>query len=147
MSDELTRLPAFKLAALIRARAVSPVEVLEAHLRRGERLNPALNAVVAHAPDALERAREAERALMRGGARGLLHGVPVTIKDTIDVAGLPALAGSKARAGYVPAKDAPSVAFLKEAGAIVIGKTNTSELALDYTTDNPVYGHAKNPHD
>jgi Asp-tRNA(Asn)/Glu-tRNA(Gln) amidotransferase A subunit family amidase len=147
MSDELTRLPAFKLAALIRARAVSPVEVLEAHLRRVERLNPALNAVVAHAPDALERAREAERALMRGGARGLLQGVPVTIKDTIDVAGLPALAGSKARAGYVPAADAPAVALLKEAGAIVIGKTNTSELALDYTTDNPVYGHANNPHD
>ncbi|HYY94854.1 MAG TPA: amidase [Pyrinomonadaceae bacterium] len=147
MSDELTRLPAFKLAALIRARAVSPVEALEAHLRRVERLNPALNAVVAHAPDVLERAREAERALMRDGAQGLLYGVPVTIKDTIDVAGLPALAGSKARAGYVPATDAPSVAFLKKAGAIVIGKTNTSELALDYTTDNPVYGHANNPHD
>src|ERR1043166_643296 len=147
MSDELTRLSAVKLAAMIRARAVSPVEVLEAHLRRVERLNPALNAIVTRAPDALERAREAERAFMRGDARGALCGVPVTVKDTIDVAGLPAWAGSKARAGYVAAADAPPVSLLKRAGAIVIGKTNTSELALDYTTDNPVFGHANNPHD
>ncbi|PYS76756.1 MAG: amidase [Acidobacteria bacterium] len=132
---------------MIRAREVSPVEVVEAHLRRVERLNPRLNAIVALAPDALERAREAE-ALVEGGAlRKPLLGVPVTVKDTIAVAGLPATSGTKARAAYVPAADAPAVSFLKEAGAIVIGKTNTSELALDYTTDNTVFGHANNPHD
>jgi amidase len=147
MSDELTRLSAVKLAAMIRAREVSPVEVIEAQLRRVERLNPALNAIVTREPDALERARVAEAALARGDARGALCGVPVTVKDTIDVEGLPAWAGSKARAGYVAAADAPSVSLLKRAGAIVIGKTNTSELALDYTTDNPVFGHANNPHD
>jgi amidase len=147
MSDELTRLSAVKLAAMIRSREVSPVEVMEAHVRRVERLNPALNAIVTRAPDALERAREAEAALARGDVRGALCGVPVTVKDTIDVEGLPAWAGSKARAGYVAAADAPSVYLLKRAGAIVIGKTNTSELALDYTTDNPVFGHANNPHD
>lgn len=147
MSDELTRLPAAKLAALIRAREVSPVEVVEAHLRRVERLNPRLNAVVARAPDALERAREAEALALKGARAKPLLGVPVTVKDTINVAGLPATAGSKARAGYVPAADAPSVALLKGAGAIVIGKTNTSELALDYTADNPVFGRANNPHD
>jgi Asp-tRNA(Asn)/Glu-tRNA(Gln) amidotransferase A subunit family amidase len=156
LSEELTRLSATELAALIRRRGVSPVEVVEAHLRRVERLNPRLNAVVTLAPDALERAREAEAFVSRGArgaeasdaARGKpLLGVPVTVKDTIAVAGLPATSGSKARAGYVPKADAPAVALLKEAGAIVVGKTNTSELALDYTTDNPVFGHTNNPHD
>jgi len=132
---------------LIRAREVSPVEVVEAHLRRVERLNPRLNAIVALAPDALERAREAEALVESGARRKPLLGVPVTVKDTIAVAGLPATSGTKARAAYVPAADAPAVSFLKEAGAIVIGKTNTSELALDYTTDNTVFGHANNPHD
>jgi amidase len=147
VSDELTKLSVTRLAELMRSREVSPVEVVEAHLRRVERLNPRLNAVVALAPDALERAREAA-ALVESGARGKpLLGVPVTVKDTIAVAGLPATSGSKARAGYVPGWDAPAISFLKEAGAIVIGKTNTSELALDYTTDNPVFGHTNNPHD
>lgn len=147
MSEELTRASASRLAALIRARAVSPVEVVEAHLRRVERLNPSLGAIVALAPDALERAREAEALMMKVTPGKPLLGVPVTVKDTIAVAGLPSASGSKARAGYVPRRDAPAVAFLREAGAVVIGKTNTSELALDYTTENAVYERANNPHD
>src|SRR6266516_4562193 len=79
---------ASKLAELIRARLVSPLEVVEAHIRRLERLNPALNAIVTLAPDALDRARGAEAMLMRGAEIGPLHGVPVTIKDTIETAGL-----------------------------------------------------------
>jgi Asp-tRNA(Asn)/Glu-tRNA(Gln) amidotransferase A subunit family amidase len=147
MSEELIHASASRLAALMRARAVSPVEVVEAHLRRVERVNPRLNALVSLASDAVERAREAEALIMKGTPGKLLLGVPVTVKDTIAVAGLPAASGSKLRAGYVPAADAPAVAFLREAGAIVVGKTNTSELALDYTTENAVYPRANNPHD
>jgi Asp-tRNA(Asn)/Glu-tRNA(Gln) amidotransferase A subunit family amidase len=149
LTDELTRLPAARLVALMRARAVSPVEVLEAHLERAERLNPRLNAVVTFAPDAVERARDAERAAMRADADDLppLHGLPITIKDTIDTAALRTTSGSRARAANVPSKDATAVARLRAAGAIIYGKTNTSELALDYTTENPVFGRTTNPHD
>ncbi|MBC7931585.1 MAG: amidase [Rubrivivax sp.] len=132
---------------MIRARSVSPVEVVEAHLRRIEEMNPSLNAIVTLAPDALECAREAEESVMRGGRGKDLLGVPVTVKDTIDARGMHATAGTRVREGYVPGLDAPAVGFLKQAGAIIIGKTNTSELALDYTTDNPVFGRTNNPHD
>ncbi|HEX8160933.1 MAG TPA: amidase [Pyrinomonadaceae bacterium] len=138
---------AVRLVALMRAREASPVEVMEAHLRRAERVNPRLNAVVTFAPDALERAREAERSVMRGDELPPLHGLPVTVKDTIDTAGLRTTNGSRARADRVPRSDAPSVARLRAAGAIVIGKTNTSEFALDYTAENPVFGRTLNPHD
>jgi amidase len=132
----------------MRARAVSPVEVLEAHLRRAERLNPLLNAVVSFAPDAIERARAAEQSIMRGGdALPPLFGLPITVKDTIDTAGLLTTRGSRAFADHVPAEDAPSVARLRAAGAIIFGKTNTPELALDYTAENPVFGRTLNPHE
>lgn len=132
---------------MIRGRAVSPVEVAEAHLRRIEEVNPQLNAIVTLAPDALERAREAEKEVMRGVHGKIMLGVPVTVKDTIDVRGMRATAGTHAREGYVPASDANAVALLREAGAIILGKTNASELALDYTTENPVFGRTNNPHD
>lgn len=144
--SELTQMTATRLAALIRAREVSPVEVVEAHLRRVEELNPRLNAVVTLAPDALDEARRAEAALMRGEAVGVLCGVPVTVKDTIETGGLRTTSGTRLRAGYVPDRDAPAVGRLRTAGAIVLGKTNTSELALDYTADNPVFGRTNNPH-
>jgi len=147
MSDELTKLSATKLAALIRARAVSPVEVVETYLGRIEQLNPQLNAVVTLSPDALERAREAEAAIMRGDDVGLLHGVPVTIKDTIETKGLKTTSGSALRAQHVPDKDAPAVARLKEAGAILLGKTNAPEMAIPYECDNLVFGRTNNPHD
>lgn len=145
--DELTSQSATKLAELIRTRAISPVEVVEAHLRRIERVNPALNAIVTLAPDALERAREAETIVMRGEEVGPLHGVPVTIKDTIETAGLRTTSGSAMRAEFIPQRDAPAVARLKAAGAIVLGKTNAAEMAMDYTADNPVFGRSNNPND
>lgn len=132
---------------MIRARAVSPVEVMEAHLRRVEALNPRLNAIVTLAPDALERAREAETSVMRGEMKGLLHGVPVTIKDTIDTKNLLTTCGSALRARHVPAIDAPAVKRLKAAGAIVLGKTNVAEMALTYEASNAVFGSTSNPHD
>ncbi|HEX8335138.1 MAG TPA: amidase [Pyrinomonadaceae bacterium] len=144
---ELTRLSAVELGRLIRAREVSPVEAVEAYLRRIECVNPALNAVVTLAPDALERAREAEAAVLRGEELGPLHGVPLTVKDTVDVRALRATCGSRVRAGHVAEEDAPAVARLRAAGAIILGKTNCPEFALDYTSENPVFGRTNNPHD
>lgn len=136
-----------RLAELIRRREVSPVEVAGAYLARIERINPSLNAIVTLAPSVLEQAREAEALLLRGDDVGPLHGVPLTIKDTIETAGLRTTSGSAMRADYVPEKDAPSVARLKAAGAVILGKTNTAEMAMDYTADNPVFGRTNNPHD
>ena len=126
----------------MRARAVSPVEVVEAHLRRIEKLNPQLNAIVTLAEDALDRARLAEA----NPTNTLLYGLPVTVKDTIDTAGLLTTAGSRARAANMPGDDALSVARLKAAGAIVLGKTNTPEMAIPYETDNALFGRTNNPH-
>jgi Asp-tRNA(Asn)/Glu-tRNA(Gln) amidotransferase A subunit family amidase len=133
------------IAELIRQRKVSPVEVAEAHLQQIDRLNPGLNAIVTVAPDLIDRARDAEAMLMRGESPGSLHGVPVTIKDTIETAGLRSTSGSKLRPDYVPQTDAPAVARLKSAGALILGKTNPAEMAMDYTADNPVFGRTNHP--
>ena len=133
------------IAAMIRTRQVSPVEVAQAHLEQIERLNPDLNAIVTLAPDVLERARAAEIAVMRGASVGALHGVPLTIKDTIETAGIRTTSGSKMRVDYVPQTDAPAVARLKAAGAIILAKTNASEMAMDYNADNPVFGRTNHP--
>jgi Asp-tRNA(Asn)/Glu-tRNA(Gln) amidotransferase A subunit family amidase len=135
------------IARMIREGEVSPVEVAEAHLDRIERMNAGLNAIVTLAPDVVERARAAEAALVRGDEVGALHGVPVTVKDTIDTAGLRTTSGSKIRVDYVPEIDAPAVARLKAAGAIVLGKTNAAEMAMDYTADNPVFNRTNHPFD
>src|SRR5258705_7872333 len=135
------------LAAQIAARKVSPVDVLQAHLDRIKEINPQLKAIVTLAPDAMQQAREAEAASVRGDELGPLHGVPLTIKDTIETAGLRTTSGSAMRAEFVPKRDAPAVARLKAAGAIILGKTNTAEMAMDYTTDNPIFAPAVNPYD
>jgi Asp-tRNA(Asn)/Glu-tRNA(Gln) amidotransferase A subunit family amidase len=142
VDESLTR-----IAELIRSGAVSPVEVAEAHLDQIANLNPQLNAIVTVSPDLLEKAREAEAAIKRGDKIGPLHGVPVTIKDTIETAGLLSTSGSKLRNNYIPEKDAPAVARLKAAGAIILGKTNASEMAMDYTADNLVFGRTNHPLD
>jgi len=143
--NELTQQTLGAIAKLIRDQEVSPVEVVEAHLERIAELNPTLNAVVTLPRDALERAKEAEAAVMRGDQLRSLHGVPVTIKDTIETAGLRSTSGSVVRQDYVPTTDAPAVARLKAAGAIVLGKTNAAEMAMDYTADNPVFGRTNHP--
>jgi Asp-tRNA(Asn)/Glu-tRNA(Gln) amidotransferase A subunit family amidase len=147
MNEELTTFTAARLAGMIGRREVSPVDAVSAYLERIERLNADLNAVVTLAPDALERAREAEASVMRGGPQGALCGVPLTVKDTIEARGVRATGGSKARAEYVPDCDAPAVARMRAAGAIILGKTNASEMALDYTTDNSLFGRTNNPFD
>lgn len=112
-----------------------------------EDLNPRLNAVVTLAPDAVERARALEASLARGEEAGPLAGVPLTVKDTIETGGLRTTFGSRVFAGHVPPRDAPAVARLRAAGAIILGKTNASELALDYTAENEVFGRTNNPFD
>ena len=146
MNDLITKSLA-DIAESIRNRKVSPVEVAEAHLEQISRLNPELNAIVTLAPDVLEQARRAEDALVRGDDVGVLHGVPITIKDTIETAGIRTTSGSVIRKDHVPAADAPTVARLKAAGAIVLGKTNAAEMAMDYNADNPVFGRTNHPAD
>jgi Asp-tRNA(Asn)/Glu-tRNA(Gln) amidotransferase A subunit family amidase len=136
-----------KLVEAIRTRKISPVEVAEDYLRRISELNPALNAIITVAPDVMDSAREAEAAVMRGDDLGALHGVPLTIKDTIETAGLRTTSGSTIRADYVPTVDAPAVTRLKAAGAIVLGKTNAAEMAMDYNADNPLFGRTNHPQD
>ncbi len=140
--SELIRQSLTTIAKLIQRRDVSPIEVAEAYLQQISELNPALNAIVTLAPDVLERARTAEEPRDRPGP---LHGVPITVKDTIETAGLLTTSGSKTRSNCVPATDAPAVARLKAAGAIILGKTNAAEMAMDYTADNPVFGRTNHP--
>jgi amidase len=144
---EICSLPAAQMCEFIRRRTLSPVEIMEAHLSRADELNPLLNAIVTFAPDALEQSHAAERALMSEDSLPPLHGLPLTVKDTIATGGLRTTSGSRVRAQYVPDEDAPAVARLRAAGAIVFGKTNASELALDYDADNPVFGRTNNPND
>src|SRR5437899_266759 len=113
LSEELTKKPATELVSLIRTRAISPVEVVEAHLRRIERINSSINAIVTIADDVMDRARSCEAELISGKDIGPLHGLPVTIKDTIDTARLRTTSGSRILADNVPLDDAPAVARLK----------------------------------
>jgi len=137
---------AVELAGSIRARRVSARELLETHLARIARHNPALNAICTlDEARALERARAADAALARGELWGPLHGVPFTIKDALETAGLRTTGGHPPLKDYVPARDAPAVARLRAAGAILLGKTNVPPLSADYRADNPIFGRTNNP--
>jgi amidase len=137
---ELLAASASALASRIRDRAVSAEEVVRAHLEQIERVNPALNAVVYLAAEhALAAARAADAALGRGEQTGPLHGVPITVKDWIDVAGMPCTGGDPQHRGRMPAADASAVAWLRRAGAIVLGKTSVR-------AENPAHGRTSNPY-
>jgi amidase len=140
LMDELFYASATTLARRIRERELRSEEVVQAHLQRIEAINPSLNAVVQLAGEqALAEARAADVALAQGQNLGPLHGVPITVKDWIDVAGLPCTGGDPAFRHRVPPEDAPVVARLRQAGAIVLGKTNVM-------IENPVYGRTNNPY-
>jgi len=147
-----TLLSAREIAAQIRRKAVSPVEVARAHLDRIARLNPRLNAFVDCRPEAvLAQARNAEKAILRWDKGkdelGPLHGVPISIKSSIDVAGHLCETGTRLRAGHIAAEDAPLVARLRAAGAVILGVTNAPELLMAWETDNLLYGRTNNPWD
>jgi len=136
------------MAELIRSRKLSPVELVQAHLDRIERLNPKINAYVqVDGERALSAARRAERAVAENKPLGPLHGVPLSIKSAIDVAGLRCEAGTKLRTGHIATTDAPLVSRLRNAGAIILGTTNTPELLMAWETDNLLYGRTNNPWD
>jgi len=143
--DELLSLTATQLAELIRNREISSEELTRRYLERIEQVNPKIRAVVALADDAVDRAREADAALAAGNPRGALHGVPMTIKDCFDTAGVVSTWGTVGRKDFVPSTDATVVRRLKDAGAVLLGKTNTPEFTLSFETYNKLHGFTNNP--
>ena len=146
--DDLTYSSLVTIADAIRAREVSSSEVLEAHLARIDEVNGELNAVVQLCAErAREEAAAADAASDRGDELGPLHGVPITLKDSHDTAGVISTGGTLGRKDFVPETDSTVTARLRAAGAILMGKTNTPELTLSGETDNLVYGQTRNPFD
>ncbi len=139
MSDDLCYTPAVELRRMIATKEVSAVEVTQAVLERLEAVNPRLNAIVAvRAEAALEEARSADET--NSADRGLVLGIPFTVKDVTETMDLPTTIGSQALGGYVAGYEAVVVTRLREAGGILVGKTNTPEFGLRPTTENRVYG-------
>ncbi|WP_448099241.1 amidase [Luteibacter yeojuensis] len=147
MSDDIIFSDATKLAELVRTKEVSPVEIMQAHLDRIAAVDSRINAIVTVADGALEAAKAAERAVMSGEVLGPLHGVPFTVKDSIDTAGVLTQRGSPIFQGRVPDADATSVARMKAAGGIVLAKTNLPEFSYWIESDNLLSGRSNNPWD
>jgi amidase len=146
--DELIYASATSLAQAIRDKEVSSEEVVGATLERIASVNPKINAVVQLRTDAaLAEAREADAILARGELKGPLHGIPITLKDALETAGIISTAGTQGRASFVPAEDEVTVARMRAAGAIILGKTNVPELSLAFESDNLIYGRTNNPYD
>ncbi|TXM87598.1 amidase, partial [Methylobacterium sp. WL103] len=132
---------------MIRTRQLSPVEVVQAHLDRIAAVDPQVNAIVTVAEGALAAAKDAEAAVMAGRELGPLHGVPFTVKDSIDTAGVMTQRGSPIFKGRTPEADATSVARLKQAGGILLAKTNLPEFSYWIESDNLLSGRSNNPWD
>jgi aspartyl-tRNA(Asn)/glutamyl-tRNA(Gln) amidotransferase subunit A len=144
--DELLTLSLAELAAKIKARQVSPVEITVAALAQADRLQPTLHSFITILHDqAMHQAKEQEAALARGEFRGPLQGIPIGIKDNIATAGIRTTVGSKVLAKYLPEEDAEVVRLCKAAGAIILGKENLEEFAAGATSKNPHYGAVHNP--
>lgn len=147
MKTELFYQDATELARLIRTKAASPVEVVQAHLDRIAAVDPTINAIVTVADSALAQAKAAEADVLAGKELGPLHGVPFTVKDSIDTAGVPTQRGSPIFKGRMPDRDATSVARMKQAGAILLAKTNLPEFSYWIESDNLLSGRSNNPWD
>jgi Asp-tRNA(Asn)/Glu-tRNA(Gln) amidotransferase A subunit family amidase len=148
MSEQLVKASATWMAQAVHHREVSAVELVEAHAERIAERDPQVNALVLpRLAEARAEAREADAALARGDHLGPLHGVPFTVKEVMAVAGMPATNGSKLLAGHVSEADAVPVRRLRDAGAILLGKTNVPEFCAHWDTYNDVYGATANPHD
>lgn len=142
----LHRLTLEQMGQALDRREISPIELLEAHLRQIESENPRINAFVCVTEDAARQAAQgAGMRQMRGQRFGPLDGIPLTVKDSFDMAGLPTLCGSRSRLGHKAASDATMVAKLRVAGAVILGKTNCPELLGNYETDNSITGRTNNP--
>jgi amidase len=146
MADELWQRSACELAEGLGRRQFSCREVMESVVRRIRAKNGALNAIVYdYTEEALAEARRADEELAAGRGRGPLHGVPVTIKENVDQRGRPTPNGLPALEGLIAPDDAPVVKNLRRAGAVIVGRTNTPELSMRATTDNPLHGRTRNP--
>jgi amidase len=150
MTDSLATVAPFATAtsalAALDQKEISAVELTRSELSRIERLNPRLNAIVnVLAEPALAQAQAADEARGRGADPGPLGGLPLTIKDTFEIAGVRTTAGFEPLRGHVPAEDAAAVARLRAAGAVFLGQTNVPPLASDWQCDNPIYGRTTNP--
>jgi aspartyl-tRNA(Asn)/glutamyl-tRNA(Gln) amidotransferase subunit A len=133
---------------MLRAHEITAEQITDECLLRIEADNARLNAfILVMADEARRQAREADRELARGRDRGPLHGVPVSIKDLIDIRGVPTTAASRVREGHVADRDAPAITHLRQAGAVIIGKTNLHEFAFGTTSEDSAFGPARNPHD
>ena len=144
--NELPKLTISELSLKIRAREVSPTEVVESALAQAERLQPALNSFITILYDqARSKAKEQEEALVRGEYKGPLHGIPIGIKDSIATAGIPTTAASKVFSKYIPETDAHVVKLCKDAGAIILGKENLDEFSGGATSNSPHFGPVNNP--
>ncbi len=147
-SDELLGAPISAMVRALRDGAVTSAELTRAYLQRIEAVNPGLNAIVhVSAEQAMAAARRADAALAAGQPVGPLHGVPMTLKDSIDTEGVLTTWGTLGYSGRVPGHDATVARRLKAAGAVLLGKTNTPEFTLSYETDNLVFGQTRNPFD
>ncbi len=145
-TDELFFGSAGNLVAMLRKRDVSAVEVVSAFLERIESINPKLNAIVTLAEErAIEEAEESDRRLAGKGEVRALEGLPITVKDHMMTAGIRSTIGMKIFEHFVPTQDAPTVARLRAAGAVIIAKTNVPEMVLDYDCENPLFGATNNP--
>jgi aspartyl-tRNA(Asn)/glutamyl-tRNA(Gln) amidotransferase subunit A len=143
---ELTTLSLVEAAELIRQQAISPLELTQACLKRIERLDAKLiSFITVNAEQVLEQARQAGQELIRGQAVGVLHGLPLALKDLFETEGVRTTAGSLFYAKYIPSEDAAVVRKLRQAGALLLGKTNMHEIALGVTSVNPHYGACRNP--
>ena len=145
---EITDSTATQIAEAIRGRRLSSKDAVRAFLSRIDDVNAKLNAIVVLCRrSALEEARRADEAVERGEKLGPLHGVPITIKDAYEMSGVVSTGGTLGRKDFVPDRDATVVARLRQAGAIVLGKTNLPEISMGFESSNLVYGRAKNPYD
>jgi amidase len=146
--EDIAYLPAHKLAEMLRRREIGCVELLEHHLQRVERFNPALNAIIwQDAERARRRAREADSALARGEVWGPLHGLPMTVKESFDVTNAPTTWGLPALKDNLADRNAVAVTRLLDAGAVIFGKTNVPLLLSDWQSFNQIYGTTNNPWD
>ena len=148
MGQSLNKLDAVDMALKVANKEISPVELIQSHLDQIDQLNPSLNSIVVLADDVMDQAKEAEKALYKSGSKiGPLHGVPYTIKDSINVSGYRTSSGSLLTSKSKATENAPVAERLKNAGGILIGKTNTPEFTLWWETDNRVFGRTNNPWD
>ena len=145
MSDDLARLPASDLREKIASKQLSPVELMTAVLARAEKLQPVLNCFITLVPEqAMAAAKQAEDDVMQGKPLGLLHGIPYAAKDLVNTAGVRTTFGSLLHENNVPKEDAVAIARMKQAGAILFGKTTTPEFGHKALTDAPLFGRTRN---